>query len=155
MSFPPLAELVPHEPPILLLDRVVSSTEDAVCCEAVLTPACPFVKNGRAEALLSLELMAQTLAVYVGLERRRRGIAEGRPRVGYLVGAQGVLFHVPALEVGRRLLTEARLQWHEGPLARFECRVQGDGRVLAVGVLTAYQGPAPGAPPSSAAESRP
>ena len=146
MSYPPLHELVPHEPPMLLLERVCDFTEDSVTCEGEITDGCPFVENGCVEALVTLELMAQTIAVFVGLEQRRRGAAGEQPRVGYLVGAQNVVFRVPSLSVGEQVLTEARLQWHEGPLARFACRVSDGTRALAEGVLTAYQSPAqPGA----------
>lgn len=139
MTFPPLRDLVPHEPPMLLLDRVNTLSVDAVVCESQVTATWPFAKEGRVDGVVLLELMAQTMAAFVGLERRRRGV-EGGPRVGYLVGAQGVLFHVPALAVGVTVSTEARMYWHEGPLARFECRVKEGTRALAEGVLTAYDG---------------
>ena len=36
MTFPPIEQLLPHRPPMLLLDRVTAHDELSVCCETVV-----------------------------------------------------------------------------------------------------------------------
>lgn len=137
MNYPPIHELVPHEPPLLLVGAVASFGEGAVTCEARISADCPFVHDARAEAVVLLELMAQTIAAFVSLTRLRAAEPGRAPlRLGYLVSAQAVAFHVPFVSVGDCLSAHASMTWHEGPLGRFQCRVTRGDQCLAEGSLT-------------------
>jgi predicted hotdog family 3-hydroxylacyl-ACP dehydratase len=85
--------------------------------------------------------MAQTIGAYVTLERREREGAPAVPRLGYLVSAQSVRFHVSELELGRPLRSHAKLEWHDEGLARFWCNVGSGDRELGDGRLTVYERP--------------
>jgi predicted hotdog family 3-hydroxylacyl-ACP dehydratase len=137
MNYPPIRDLVPHEPPLLMLAAVTGFGEGAVTCEAHFLPDCPFVHDARADAVVLLELMAQTIASFVSLERLRAAEPGHAPlRLGYLVSAQAVAFHVPFVTVEDRLSTHATMTWHEGALGRFKCRVTRGDQCLAEGSLT-------------------
>lgn len=100
----PLRELLPHRPPMLLLDRLVSFDEESLEAELTLTPQSEFCVEGRVGAWVGLEYMAQAVAALAGAHARLRGHA---PRIGLLLGTREFRAHVPAFTVGQVLRVRA------------------------------------------------
>ena len=140
-AYPAIVELVPHRPPMLLLDRVLSYDGECVICETVLEPGSPFVDGGEVPAIVGIEYMAQTIAAGAGLSARDKG--ETTTRMGFLLGCRSLTIAVDSFRVGDRLTIEARRTWGENELGSFACKVQRGGEVLVEGALTVYQGPLP------------
>jgi predicted hotdog family 3-hydroxylacyl-ACP dehydratase len=140
-SYPPIVELVPHRPPMLLLDRVLSYDGECVVCETVLGPDAPFAEQGHVPALVGIEYMAQTIAAGAGLSAREKGSTSGQ--MGFLLGCRSLTIAVDSFDVGDRLTIEARRTFGETALGNFACKVQRGAEVLVEGALTVYQGPLP------------
>jgi predicted hotdog family 3-hydroxylacyl-ACP dehydratase len=140
-SYPPIVELVPHRPPMLLLDRVLSYDGERVVCETVLGPDSPFAEQGEVPAVVGIEYMAQTIAAGAGLSARDKGDQAGR--TGFLLGCRNLSIAVDSFQVGDRLTIEARRTWGENQIGSFACKVQRGSEVLVEGALTVYQGPLP------------
>jgi predicted hotdog family 3-hydroxylacyl-ACP dehydratase len=140
-AFPPIAEVVPHRPPMLLLDRVVSYDGERVVCELVLKPDSPFSQaGGEVPAIVGLEYMAQTIAAGAGLSAR----GQGQPaRMGFLLGCRSLSIAVDSFRVGDHLTIVAHRRWGENDLGSFACQVRRGDEVLVEGALTVYQGPLP------------
>jgi len=143
---PAVDALIPHRPPALALDEVVSFGEGLARCTATLRGT-PYGEGGRVRAAALLEHMAQAVAVYEALDARARGAP---PRAGapLLVGVGMLAVSVPALRVGDRVVVEAERVYGGGDLARFVSRVRAvegpggssPGAVVAEGHLTVYRG---------------
>lgn len=143
-TFPPIAQLVPHKPPMLLLDRVVAYSGDVVTCEVEIRPDSPFVHEELGvPGIVGLEYMAQCIAVYAGLSAHAKG--EGA-RIGFLLGSRDVRIDADVFPIGDRLAVEARRSWGENDLGSFACEVRRGDDVLVRGNLTVYQGPLPELP---------
>ena len=140
-SYPPIVELVPHRPPMLLLDRVLSYDGERVVCETVLGPDSPFAEQGEVPAVVGIEYMAQTIAAGAGLSARDKGDQAGR--MGFLLGCRNLSIAVDSFQIGDRLTIEARRTWGENQIGSFACKVQRGSEVLVEGALTVYQGPLP------------
>ena len=140
-TYPPIVELVPHRPPMLLLDRVLAYDGECVICETVLRPDSPFAEEGRVPAIVGIEYMAQTIAAGAGLRARDNGSAAGR--MGFLLGCRSLTIAIDNFDVGDRLIVEARRTWGANELGNFACKVQRGEDVLVEGALTVYQGPLP------------
>ena len=140
-SYPPIVELVPHRPPMLLLDRVLSYDGERVVCETVLGPDSPFAEQGEVPAVVGIEYMAQTIAAGAGLSARDKGDQAGR--TGFLLGCRNLSIAVDSFQIGDRLTVEARRTWGENQIGSFACKVQRGDEVLVEGALTVYQGPLP------------
>lgn len=97
-----------------------------------------YVVDGRACAALALELMAQAVAVHVGLKRRSSG---GTPRPGYIVGVPRMEFFGGDYQAGEVLEVSVRIDFHEGPVGRFNGEVSSAGRTRAEGSLTVFEPP--------------
>jgi predicted hotdog family 3-hydroxylacyl-ACP dehydratase len=118
-ALPSLAEVVPHRPPMLLLDEITSWDGQRVECRLVPRVNSPFVEAGRAPATLAIEYMAQCIAVYAG--------------------ARDVTFDADEFRVGEVLYVEATHIWGDDALGSFACSVRREGEVVAKGTLSAYR----------------
>ncbi len=143
MSLPSLEEVLPHAPPMILLDAVESFDDDAATCTVTLRADSPFVEDGEAPAAVMIEYMAQCVAAWAGCKGRRRG---DPVRVGYLLGAREFVLHVDALRAGDTLTVTARHVWGDEIVGSFECSVTRAGTLLGRALLSVYQGD-PGAMP--------
>lgn len=92
---------------------------------------------GRQDPTAHLELLAQTFAAVEGLHQRQRGIP---PRVGYLVGADDLIFHDTA-HAGDRLTVAIRTTERLGPFVLLDGQVYLQDRCLAEGRLKLWVDP--------------
>ena len=78
----PVARLLPHASPMIMIDRVVSVSEDYFEAEVVVRPDSLFCDGTAVNAWVGIEYMAQAVAAYAGAE----AIAAGRPvKIGFLL----------------------------------------------------------------------
>ncbi|HEV2676111.1 MAG TPA: hypothetical protein VGV37_16425 [Aliidongia sp.] len=136
-TFPPIADLLPHGPPMVLLDGVVADTTTSLTTSVMLGAGSQFVVDGEGvPAHVGIEYMAQTCGAFAGLEARR----SGRPvRLGFLLGTRRYRALVPWLRIGWRLTVTADLVFREGPMGVFDCRIGHDETEIAAAQITVYQ----------------
>jgi predicted hotdog family 3-hydroxylacyl-ACP dehydratase len=136
--WPPIDSLVPHKPPMVLLDEVVSHDASGTVCRVRVGPGRPFAdESGDLPIAVTLEYMAQCAAVRTGLRRWSEG--KGAVRVGYLIGTRLLRFSRERLASGDELDVRAKEVWDDGELASFACGVHaaGSGELVAECVLNA------------------
>ena len=135
---PPLAALVPHRPPMLLLDALVAHDAVSATCAVTVREGAMFVREGRVGATVFVEYMAQCAAAFTGL----RASSRGEPvRVGYLLGAREVTLHVDGAAVGDALTVRAELTFDDGAMAAFAGEVRdAEGALLAAAELQVWSG---------------
>lgn len=143
MALPPIASLLPHRPPMVLLDEALSLDGDRATCAAVVREGAVFVEAGELPAVVLIEHMAQAVAALAGHAARARGDGAA---VGYVVGAREVNLHVAAARVGDRLRVEARRLAGNAHLGHYRGEVWREGELLADAELSVYHGPRAGAP---------
>lgn len=135
MTFPALTELLPHRPPMLLLDRVVAFDEESAACEVEIRESSTFFEPGGVPAWVALEYCAQTIAAYAGLKTRASG---GEPKIGLLVAARELKLHTTLFAAGDTLLIRVRREFGEERIGRFACEVVRAGAVVASASLSVY-----------------
>lgn len=136
MSYPAITELLPHRPPMVLLDEVESFDGDVVRCSVTIRPDAPLVKDGKVRAAAALEYMAQCTGTCTMLRAREQGSGSLR---GYLVGARDLRLETDCFHVGDRLVVEARITWDGSEIAHFDCTLSRDDELLAKGSLSVYR----------------
>jgi predicted hotdog family 3-hydroxylacyl-ACP dehydratase len=129
---PPIDELVPHRPPMLLLDRVRSTDGQNIVCELTIRDGASFVERGAVAATVAIEYMAQAAAAWLGALARARGEPPGG---GILVGLRDVVLHVDAFARGELLEIHARHTWGTERFMSFDCRVVIASRDVATATL--------------------
>lgn len=143
-AFPPLEELVPHRPPMVLLDELVAWRPGWARCAVRLHPGSPFMEGGRVRAVVALEYMAQAIAACAGMEARQSG---RRPGSGFLVGARDLELSVAHLSAGDALEVEVEHLQGDERLASYRCRVRRGQEPVAAAVVNVFLSEPEGAPP--------
>lgn len=136
MAFPPLDEILPHRPPMLLLDALTAAEAESVTCRATVRAGAPFVAGGRVSALIALEYFAQAVAALFAYKSR----GGAGPFRGLLLGARDLELAVSHLRVGDVLDVHCREQWASGPVAQFQCILSRGDERLATGAVTVLRG---------------
>ncbi len=136
-AHPPLEAILPHRPPMILLDRVEEAGENHLVCSVTLRHDSPFVEGGAASPVVATEYMAQCVAAHSGLKAKRRG---DPVRIGYLLGARSMELAADSFEVGETLRVEARHVWGDDALGQYDCTVHRGELRVAAAVLNVFQG---------------
>lgn len=137
--FPPIAELLPHQPPAILLDEIVEQTADGVVARACIQDTHPFFdpELGGVPVWVGIELMAQAVGAHAGLLGRQQG---SPPRLGYLLGARRFAAGVAAFPPQSELRVEVGCQYLEDSgLGAYDCRIWQASEEWARAVITVFQ----------------
>lgn len=137
-----IENLVPHKPPMRLLDGFASSDEKTTTCVVKLTHASPFLRQGRVPAVVAMEYMAQCVAAYATLHTNtNEGEALPAPKLGYLVGVRRLDLFVDGFVPGDELIVKVTHVWGAEQGAQFQGSVTRDGEVVASANLTVFVPP--------------
>lgn len=120
-----------------LVDAVVEVLTDGLVCTTRVGPDFVFLRDGRADVAVCLELIAQAVACYSGLADRRKGLA---PRAGLFVGCRDARFHADALTAGDELRITVHEEWVREPAASFRGEVARGADVIATAVISVVSG---------------
>lgn len=91
--------LVPHRGPSLLISEIVSVNETSAATRSTVTDRWPLMAPEGVDALVLVELIAQTAAVNNGWELRNREGPEADSR-GWIVGIKSARLHIHMIPVG-------------------------------------------------------
>jgi predicted hotdog family 3-hydroxylacyl-ACP dehydratase len=130
--------LVPHQPPLLLINEVREANGEQCTTLTRVDPGAWYADpDGAMPAWFGLELMAQTISAYSGNRQKHLGIA---PRFGYLLGTREYACEVPSFPAGALLEVEARVHYADAMgLSAFACELRCDGVILARAILKVYE----------------
>jgi predicted hotdog family 3-hydroxylacyl-ACP dehydratase len=135
VTLPAISELIPHRPPMLLLDRVLHFEADRVVCSARPTEGSIFARQRAIPAVIMLEYMAQATAVCLALARPEPGSPAA---FGLLVAARRLTLKSAELAFDTELTVVAALTATLGEGASFDCHVDAAGTNLASAQLTVF-----------------
>lgn len=131
-TLPPVAELLPHQPPMILIDALISLEGEVLTCRARVRGDEPFAEDGRIPGLVALEYIAQTVAVQRGIIGLLRGLPISR---GLLVSCRALDLHVDDFGPGDALTITAAPHSEFGGFASFSARVERSGVLCAEAVV--------------------
>ncbi len=140
----PVAELVPHRPPMLLLDWVLGADETTLQASLTIHPGTEFLEAEGVPAHIGIEYMAQACAAFAG---SRACAAGGAPRVGFLLGSRRFAMLRPWYRLGETLLVSVTLVYQDEAMGSFAGRIEVGGALAAEADLTVYEPPAAGEVP--------
>lgn len=134
---PPVAELTPHQGTMLLLDHLVEARPLGVTAATTIRGDRFFADARGTGAWIGIELMAQAIAAWAGLQARQRGEAI---KVGFLVGTRKYQCERAWFAAGEQLIitVEQAFQADNG-LGSFDCSITIDGSTVATASLTVFQ----------------
>lgn len=138
VELPPLAELLPHRAPLLLLGQVVSFDDQHITCTVDPGANALFEDEGGVDAVVATEWMAQAVGAFVGAKKRSQGRA---PRVGFIIGIRKVDFHASKVKNAAELQVTATPTWVDQTSGSFNCIVKNmiTNELVAEGSLTVHE----------------
>lgn len=133
----PVSRLLPHAPPMILLDAVAGWRPGTLDAHVTIGPRSRFFQPGRGmPAHVAIEYMAQACGAYAGLE----AIEAGEPvRMGFLLGTRNFESRVTWFDVGTTLTITVVEVLRQTPMAIFDCSVRLEADTVATARLTVYQ----------------
>ena len=133
----PVIDLLPHKPPMVLLDAVLGWDKDRVEAEVVIRPNSPFFRPDKGvPAHVGIEYMAQACGAFAGLEAKEAGEAT---RIGFLLGTRQYRANTDWFTAGMRLTVTVVEVFRDGSMGVFNCSIRDADRELASAQLNVYQ----------------
>ncbi|RUL72965.1 hotdog family protein [Dyella choica] len=135
----PIAEVMPHADPMILLDGIEQVESERILCTRTIRAGSLFVDDdGGMPSWVGVELMAQAIAAWAGCRAR----AQQRPvQLGFLLGTRHYSCNVDDFPAGARLRVEASREFHdEQGMGVFLCRIESQG-IHAEARLTVFSPP--------------
>lgn len=133
----PVAELLPHDPPMVLLDRAVSYDEQSLLAEVEVRQNSMLCGIDGVPAWVGIEYMAQAVAAHAGFRARLKGAP---PEIGYLLGTRTYTCSVSNFPVGVILTVRIESLFTEMGLGAFACSIEADD-ISASATINVYQPP--------------
>ena len=136
-ALPAIDRLIPHRPPMLLVDEVVRHEGLTVDCRTTIREDMPFVRDGEIAALVVIELFAQRAATRVSLLAHQAGAPV---MSGALLGTRQIDLHTDVLRVGDVLDIHCEEKMAIGMTAQIQCELRREGILLAEGSINVMAG---------------
>lgn len=123
-----IEDIIPHRDRMKLVDEIIELSDDAATTAATATERWPLCRGGYIDALVAVELVAQTAAISIGAKRKREsGSGEGR---GWIVGIKNAEFRTDRIPVNSRLVTTSRVVLSQDAYSMIEGTVVlGDAQI--------------------------
>ena len=118
--YPPLEQLLPHQSPMILIDRLIAANEQEGTCEVTVTPQSMFLEASGVPAFVGIEYMAQSIAAYGGYQAY---LAHEPIAVGLLLGTRRLELYCQFFELGQTLRIHVVPVWGKHELLRFRCTI--------------------------------
>ncbi|WGM40551.1 hypothetical protein [Caulobacter sp. NIBR1757] len=136
-AYPDIQGLVPHKPPMLLVDRIVGEEGETTRAEHTIAADNLFLVPGQGvPTYVAFEMMAQGICATDGLRRFRRG--QG-PELGFLLGCRKFAASRAWLQPGETLTLESTCLI-DGETSSYQCRVlAADGTEVANATVNVFQ----------------
>lgn len=132
----PIASLLPHEPPMILIDEIVGYDDNSLIAAVTITEASLFLTPDGVPGHVGIEYLAQACGAYAGVH----ALDSGNPvRIGLLLGTRDYRVLVPWFRRGDQLRISVAMVFRDEPLAAFACSITIGGKIVADAQLKVYQ----------------
>jgi predicted hotdog family 3-hydroxylacyl-ACP dehydratase len=132
----PIAALLPHQPPMLLLDKVVAYDDTTLIASVAITESSLFLAPEGVPGYVGIEYMAQACGAFAGAQ----ALDTGQPvKIGFLLGTRLCRVLMPWFRIGDHLTVTATMIFHDEEMAAFDCKIEIDGKLAADAQLKVYQ----------------
>ena len=128
--------LIPHRGRMRLIGEVLAVDENRAVTSSAVTEDWPLCRDGSVDALVAIELVAQTAALLEGWKRHQTGRGGA---TGWLVGIKAADFSSPRIPLSATLQTEVRRDYALEGYAVFEGTVRLGDQVAAVVTIQAFR----------------
>lgn len=138
-----LETLLPHRPPMVLIDGVdaFDAAAGRLVAHVTITPETMFCETDGVPNWVAIEYMAQTAAALAGAHDRLQA-PDCPPRPGLLLGTRKLDVPCACFAIGQTYRVTAERVFADDEAASFACQIEdAAGAVVASAILNAYRPP--------------
>ncbi|MBO7155769.1 MAG: thioester dehydrase [Campylobacter sp.] len=128
-----IQELIPHSGAMVLVDDIVEKKDDFISVKTLIKYDNPFLQDGKFPTFNTLEIMAQSLVVYRGLNDKG-----SNTRLGFLLGARRFEIIKPNLNIGDELITKTYISEDFDGMGVYESSVYVDDKLVASASISVF-----------------
>lgn len=119
-----ILDVVPHGPPMCLLDDVIQFDEQSLEAKVTIHPDSMFCEESGVPAWVGIEYMGQAIAAWAGVQAREQG---NPVKIGFLVSCRKYDSPLSHFSVGSELRVSIQQVTEDTTgLQVFSCKIQGD-----------------------------
>ncbi|MBT3887804.1 MAG: 3-hydroxylacyl-ACP dehydratase [Nitrosomonadaceae bacterium] len=135
--FPELIEIIPHRPPMVLLDEITEFGVDFISTSVRIHENSLFYERGSGVPIwVGLEYMAQTAAALIGVEGSQKG---DDTKLGFLLGSRRYETSTSYFTLGIKIYIKVTRVFQKEELGQFQCLITDQqGQELAWAHITAF-----------------
>lgn len=137
MSFPSVGELLPQDPPMIVIDELVEYDGTTAVAHARVREGQAWVQEGKVATTFCVEYMAQTVGCNAGMQAQKLG---RKIKVGFLLGTRELTLSTDFLYVGDLLTIRAKHVFGNEKLGSFECELCRGDELIATATLNVFAG---------------
>ena len=101
-----IEELIPHRNKMKLINKVIEIDSESAVTESIVTKQWPLFEDNSVNAIILIELAAQTAGVYVGWkEKNKKGNSGGK---GWLVGIKKAVLSLDKIPLNTRIIARSK-----------------------------------------------
>lgn len=130
-DLPEIETLLPHRTPMRLIDAVLEIDDDHIRTIAVVKETWPLCDRSGAAMILSVEIIAQSVAALYHRRKKRRG----EPQIDFLVGIKEARFHGEHLPLHEELRVDVEIISAIGNYGIFQGRVMLGADILCEAIV--------------------
>lgn len=136
-KIPHIHQLLPHEPPMALVDEQVDVGDTYAHCRVTISERCPYFcrKTRSVPGYVGIEFMAQTVAGWSGYHSWIQG---GSSPIGFLLGSRRYQAIRSDFEENEVLDIYTEQIMENKGMAVFSCRIEHQGTVIASSQLNVF-----------------
>lgn len=128
-----IKELIPHSDVMVLIDDVIEKIDQFISVKTIIKDDNPFLQDGKFPTFNTLEIMAQSLVVYRGLNDN-----SSNNRLGFLLGARRFNIVKPNLNIGDELITKTHISEDFDGMGVYESSVYVDDKLVASASISVF-----------------
>lgn len=129
------APYLPHHAPMIMIDSLVEAGEDFAIAKVTVTPALMFSNAQGLPTWASIELMAQTVSLYAGVQGQKNQQA---PKIGFLLGSRKMNFDFAYFPLNSEIIIKAKKNYMQDNLGVFDCEISALGKTITA-TLSVYE----------------
>ena len=134
---PDLIDLLPHDTPLALVDKLIDVQELSIHCQVIISDKNVFFNHetNTIPALVGIEFMAQSVAGWSGYHAWKKG---NKSPIGFLLGSRKYKAECSEFQQGDTLDIFAEQILENNGMAVFSCYIECNGQQIASSQLNVF-----------------
>ncbi|KAA8733862.1 3-hydroxylacyl-ACP dehydratase [Acinetobacter qingfengensis] len=126
---------IPHQAPMIFIDELLECGIDHAVAKLTIHPELMFLEPQGLPTWTSIELMAQTISLYAGVQ----GKAQGQPpKIGFLLGTRKLHLPFPYFPLHSEVQITVHKNYMHDNLGMFQCEIIAQEQTITA-VLSVYE----------------